>query len=91
MGTKGLLHAGYWLTMSGYGGAFEKLLWEPEEFIDCGEQVMVRVDVRSRPPGAAVDLVARHGHLWSLRNGVVLSMHSFPTQERALEAAGLVE
>ena len=74
-----------------YGGAFEKLIWEPEEFFDREDRVVAIVSVRSRPPGGAVDLVVRNGHLWTIHGGVVLSMESFPTPESALEAAGLSE
>jgi ketosteroid isomerase-like protein len=75
-----------------YGGVFESLIWEPEEFFDREDRVVVRVSVRSRPRGGDVDLVVRNGHLWTIRGGVVLSMESFPTPAGALdEAAGLSE
>lgn len=72
-----------------YGGAFDRLTWEPEEFFDREDRVVVIVSVRSRPPGGGVDLVVRNGHLWTMHDGVALSMESFPTPEAALEAAGL--
>ena len=74
-----------------YGGAFDKLIWEPEEFFDREDRVVAIVSVRSRPPGGDVDLVVRNGHLWTIHGGVVLSMESFPTPESALEASGLSE
>jgi ketosteroid isomerase-like protein len=74
-----------------YGGAFETLIWEPEEFFDREDRVVAVVSVRSRPRGGDVDLVVRGGHLWTVGGGVVLSLESFPTPERALEAAGLLE
>jgi ketosteroid isomerase-like protein len=74
-----------------YGGAFDKLIWEPEEFFDREDRVVAIVSVRSRPPGGDVDLVVRNGHFWTIHAGVVLSMESFPTPETALEAAGLSE
>jgi ketosteroid isomerase-like protein len=74
-----------------YGGAFESLTWELEEFFDRDDRVVACVCVRSRPPGGGLDLVVRNGHLWTIRDGVVLSLESFPTLERALEAAGLSE
>jgi len=74
-----------------YGGAFDKLIWEPEEFFDREDRVVAVVSVRSRARRGAVDLVVRNGHLWTIHGGVVLSMESFPTPERALEATGLRE
>jgi hypothetical protein len=32
---------------------------------------VVRVHVCSRPAGAALDHMVRHGHLWSIHDGVV--------------------
>jgi ketosteroid isomerase-like protein len=74
-----------------YIGAFDKLLWEPEEFFEGNEQVVVYVSVRSRPRGGGVDLVVRNGHLWTIRDGVLISMETFPKPGSALEAAGLSE
>ena len=33
----------------------------------------------------------RNGHLWSIRDGEVVSMRMFPSPDEALEAAGLPE
>jgi ketosteroid isomerase-like protein len=74
-----------------YGGAFDKLVWEPEEFLDREDWVVAMVCVRSLPRGGAMDLVVQNGHLWTVRGGVVLSLESFPRPESALEAAGLSE
>jgi ketosteroid isomerase-like protein len=71
-----------------YGGAFEELLWEPEEFFDRDDRVVVFVSVRSRPRGGGVDLVVRNGHLWTIRDGVVLSMESFPRQKAPSKPPG---
>jgi uncharacterized protein len=68
---------------------FDKLLWEPEEFFEGNDQVVVYVSVRSRPSGGGVDLVVRNGHLWTIRDGALISMESFPKPGSALEAAGL--
>ena len=36
-------------------------------------------------------MVVRNGHLWTLQEGRILSMESFPDPAEALEAAGLSE
>jgi ketosteroid isomerase-like protein len=74
-----------------YSGAFDRLIWEPEEFFEREDQVVAFVSVRSRPRGGGVDLVVRNGHLWTIHEGVVLSMETFPKPNSALEAAGLSE
>ena len=72
-----------------YIAAFDNFVVEPEELFENGDQVVVLVTRRARPKGGSVDLVVRNGHLWTLRDGTILSMKSFPDPEKALEAAGL--
>jgi ketosteroid isomerase-like protein len=74
-----------------YAGTFDSLIWEPEEFFERDDQVVAVVSIRSRPRGGGVDLVIQNGHLWTFRDGAVLSMESFPKPQGALEAAGLSE
>ena len=74
-----------------FRGQFDRLTWEPEEFFNGEDRVVVFVKVCSRPRDGSVDLVVRNGHLWTVRDGVVLSMKSFPNRKDALEAAGLSE
>jgi len=71
--------------------AFDNLVFEPEEFLENGDQVVVLVTTRARPKGGSVDIVVRNGHLWTVRDGTILSMKTFPAPEKALEAAGLQE
>jgi ketosteroid isomerase-like protein len=72
-----------------YIAAFDKMVFEPEEFLENGDQVVVLVTRRARPKGGSADIVVRNGHLWTVRDGTILSMKSFPDPEKALEAAGL--
>ena len=72
-----------------YGGAFDKLIWEPEKFFDGEDRIVAFVNVHSRPRGGSVDIVVPNGHLWKVREGVVLSFESLPEPQSALEAAGL--
>jgi len=65
------------------------MVFEPEEFLENGDQVVVLVTRRARPKGGSADIVVRNGPLWTVRDGTILSMKSFPDPEKALEAAGL--
>jgi len=49
------------------------------------------VTTRARPKGGSVDIVVRNGHLWTVRDGTIRSLKTFPKREAALEAAGLRE
>ena len=74
-----------------YLAAFEKFIWEPDEFFEKGDQVVALVTSRAQPPGGSVDLVTHNGHLWTVRDGIIVSMETFPKPGEALEAAGLSE
>jgi ketosteroid isomerase-like protein len=72
-----------------YIAAFDKVIWDPEEFFEGGDQVVAFVTSRSRPRGGTIDLLVRNGHCWTIRDGAILSLKTFPEQKSALEAAGL--
>src|SRR5438477_11333793 len=72
-----------------YFSAFDSMVFEPEDFIENGDQVLVVLTRRARPKGGSADLVVRNGHLWTLRDGTILSMKSYPDPKEALEAVGL--
>ena len=70
---------------------FEVWAMEPEEFFDGGDHVVVFVGLRSRPKGSSAEIENRFGHLWTIRDGLIQSLKTFPVREEALEAAGLEE
>ncbi len=70
---------------------FESSNAEPEEFFESDDQVVAFVAIRSRPHGSSAEVEVRVGHLWTIRDGTVLSLRTFPKREKALEAAGLEE
>ena len=74
-----------------YLASFDAFVWEPEEFFEGDDQVVAFVRTRALPRGGNVDLVVRNGWWWTIRDGVILSVKSFPEPGRALEAAGLSE
>ena len=74
-----------------YGGGFDRLIWEPQEFFDRKQWVVAFVSVHIRPRGGGVDMVVPNGHLWTIQSDVAQSLESFPRPEDALAAAGLSE
>ena len=74
-----------------YLTAFDTFIWEPDEFFENGDQVVALVTIRAQPRGGSADLVTHNGHLWTVRDGVILSLETFPEPGKALEAAGLSE
>jgi len=71
--------------------AFEWWSTEPEEFFEGGDRVVAFVRIRSRPKGSTAEVEVRVGHLWTIRDGKLVSLRTFPEPEKALEAAGLRE
>ena len=74
-----------------YLASFDAFVWEPEEFFEGDDQVVAFVRTRALPRGGNVDLVVETAGGWTIRDGVILSVKSFPEPGRALEAVGLSE
>ena len=64
-----------------YIGMFDEVVFEPEEFVEVGDQVLVVLTRRARAKGADADMAVRNGHLFTFRDGRILSMRSFPDPE----------
>jgi uncharacterized protein len=71
--------------------AFDAWTIEVEEVFDSGDQVVALIKSRLQPKGSDAEFEIRNGHIWTVRDGVALSLRGFPNPEEALEAAGLSE
>lgn len=71
--------------------AFESWKLEPEKFFESDDQVVVFLISRARPRGSSAEITIKIAHVWTLRDGKVLMLETFPKREKALEAAGLSE
>jgi ketosteroid isomerase-like protein len=66
--------------------------WEPEEFIDAGDDVVVAMVVmraHGRGSGAPVEVPA--AFVYELRDGRIVRDRAFTSRSQAIEAAGLSE
>jgi len=71
---------------------FRSSIFEPMDFFESGDQVVVVVNNRLRPKGGtAGEFAYRNASVFTIRNGEVVSVVGYPTPEDALEAAGLRE
>ncbi len=52
---------------------------------------MVSVKVRAQPKGSSAAIEVKNGHLWTVQDGSILLLSTFPKPGEALEAAGLRE
>jgi ketosteroid isomerase-like protein len=68
------------------------LAWEPLEFIDAGESLVIAViAIRGQGGSSGAPLDAIATWLYEMRDGRVFRARAFTTKEQALEAAGLPE
>ena len=66
--------------------AFEEIVFEPEEFFERGDRIVVFLRQEARPSGADRMIENRVGHLWTMRKGKPVRCETFPRREDALEA-----
>jgi ketosteroid isomerase-like protein len=76
-------------VISDMRAAFEVWIIEPSEFLIAGDQVVAIVKNRVRPKGTEAEIETRNGHLWTIRDGKILSLEGFPHADDAIDAAGL--
>jgi len=65
---------------------FEEIVFEPEEFFERGDRIVVFLRQKARPSGADRMIENRVGHLWTMRKGKPVRCETFPRREDALEA-----
>lgn len=63
--------------------------FEPERFIDCGEQVTVLVRVVARGGTSGLATERRTAHVWTVRDGRLASIQIYLDRAEALAAVGL--
>jgi ketosteroid isomerase-like protein len=79
--------------LEGWIDALESFRFEPEEFFDAGDQVVVVLRVLGRGRSSGLEVDVRPAHLWTMHSGKGVRVQAFPEreQEAALKAAGLRE
>jgi uncharacterized protein len=82
-------HEGYRRQLEQFMAAWAEASIEPEEIVDAGDKVLVRVHYRVRGKGQGIEVELRIFHVITLRDGkgVVIQVHG--DEARAREAAGL--
>ena len=70
---------------------FEEFRLEPERFRVTDDKVLVFVRTTGRGAASGAGFDIRIGHLWTLRDGLIVRGEGHANREEALEAAGLRE
>jgi ketosteroid isomerase-like protein len=71
--------------------AFSELSWEPHEFIDAGDAVVVPMRFRARGRESGVETVSRGAGVYWLKDGKCVRYRHCQSRAEALEAVGLRE
>jgi ketosteroid isomerase-like protein len=71
--------------------AFETMWFEPMEFLDAGDSVVVSVRIGGRARHTGIELEFERVHVWTYRSGKVLRLEIYASKPDALEAVGLAE
>src|SRR5262249_33717243 len=74
-------------AVAAYGAAS----YDVESLRESGEQVVALLRISAQPKGSTATMENRVGHVWTIGDRKVLSLHTFPKPRQALEAAGLSE
>jgi ketosteroid isomerase-like protein len=72
-----------------FGGLWESIRWEPEEFIEAPEDRLVTVQTAYMRGRDDIVVPTRGAWLWLFRDGRVARVTFFQERREALEAAGL--
>jgi ketosteroid isomerase-like protein len=84
-------HAGFERWKTRWPSTFDKHEIEPTRFWDAGDQVVVELHERVLAAGSSTFVERRFAHVWTFREGAVISIQIFNDPAEALEAAGLQE
>jgi uncharacterized protein len=71
--------------------AFGDFGWEPQEFVDEGDHVIVVTRFFAAGRGSGVPVEAMIYNVWTVRHGKAVRVHGYLSRSDALEAAGLSE
>jgi ketosteroid isomerase-like protein len=82
-------HAGLRHYFDSFYEVMDEVRFEPEEFIDAGDRVVVPTRLVARGRDTGIEAVQQIVMVWTIRDGKGLRVETFATMEEALEAAGL--
>ena len=71
--------------------SFDEHRYEPEDFREVGDRVIVSVRRRGRGKGSGIEVDEAQWHVWDFREGKAVRLRTFVSRAEALEAVGLRE
>ena len=83
-------HEGYRRQLEQFMGAWQAASLEPEEIVDAGDKVLVRVRYWGRAKNEDIEVEAEVFHVFTIRDGKGISIQVYGDEAQARQAAGLV-
>jgi ketosteroid isomerase-like protein len=68
---------------------FDDIRWEPQEFLEAGDRIVVAVRQTGRGHTSGVDIDQSITHVWLIDDGRARELRVYSRREEALEAVGL--
>jgi ketosteroid isomerase-like protein len=72
-----------------FGDAMEGVYFEGRKFTGVGDKVLVDTTLHARGRSTGIETEQRAFLVWTLRDGMVITLETFAERGQALEAAGL--
>lgn len=69
-------------------GAWDEYEADFEDFLDCGEHVVVTLTERGKGKGSGIEVTRRFGQVWTVREGRVVAFTAYLDRDAALAAVG---
>ena len=80
---------GFVQFLSRLSDAWEEFRWEPTEYFDAGDRVVVYIQMTARGRGSGIEVQQEMTHLCDIRDRKLVRHETFFDRDAALEAAGL--
>jgi ketosteroid isomerase-like protein len=77
--------------MRSFAKHWERIRFEPQEYIDAGNRVVVVARLIAQGKKSGVEVTRTWAYVWTLRGRKALRMVGYADRAQALEAAGLEE
>jgi len=81
-------HDGVRQFVARFNATWDELVSDAYRYEDLGDRVLSLTHMRGRGRGG-IEVVLEMGHVWTLRDGLVVRMDAFADPNKALEAVGL--
>ena len=80
---------GVLLSLQASRETFEDFHFVPERFLENGDKIVVIITMIGKGRASGVPVEERIAHLWTIRDGLGVSLQAYTSPADALEAAGL--